>query len=1476
MKISTGHKGSRGRLHSQYPGASIRRTLAGMVAALLIITAPSLTAADNAVLPDTAKSVPAQGLDPAPSTLADSLPPLASPPAQSSQNATQPPWLQKLALIGAGLLSIVSFLLLLLWRAYRQLQERHAALQRDQIQQQAILDAIPDLLFEMDLAGRYYECHALRPELLAAPVEAMLGKTVREVMPGEAAETVLVALQVANAKGFSTGKQIRLALENGVRWFELSVARKPVQPGEAPRFIVLSRDITEHKRVEGALGESERHFRSLIESWPDEIARYDGECRRVYINPAMEKTLGSPLLLLGRTPTETYPGSATVDFFERKLREVLNSGQTQDFELQWDYPATTPMWRSLRLVAERDGQGRVVGVFAIARDVTQARQIESVLRESERQFRTLAENLPDNIFRVDRNLAITYVNAQMASTLRVKVQQLIGKPFSDAIDDEELRIAVDEVLETGRPGEIEITLYGQGQLEHYHHVRLVAERSEAGNIIGVLAIGRDITERKRLENDLRVREQYQRALLDNFPFMVWLKDTKSRLLAVNKSYLRAAGLPPDAPYFGLTDLDLFPPESAAQYRADDREVMQSGQRKTVEELVGTPGNMRWHETGKTPVLDDGGNLLGTVGYARDITLQKEAQAALVASEQQFRTLAENAPDNICRYDRDCRILYINPVMERTLQLKLADVVGKRPTELGSFYEDYEARLHRVISTGEPEVHDLVIPGEGAGPQYHQVLLSVERDAYGEIVGALAIGRDITRLKTIEVELTARERQFRTLTENTPDVVARFDPESRFVYCNPHLMNIIGLPEGEILGRTPLETGSNEHVLRCQEKIAEVVRTGKETDMIMILPPRAGRRKVHDHVRFVPEFDDDGHLAYVLMIGRDISELKEAERQLSTLLENLPDSIFRLDLERRYIYVSPSVTKNSGLPKEHFLGKTILDINFTGVTENDRILYEDGLRCGREGIPITREMLFRLPDGERIIQVNYVPERDESGNVISVLTVAREITERKRAEDALAAREREFRTLAENMPEPMVRFDRDLRRVYCNRAYFENAGVAAAQVLGKTPLEYWFVTVPTAEDYMVYLRRVMRQGKAEELVFEIVRGNGDREYQAASLVPEFDADGECAGILTIARDITGIKRMEAMLRKSEQEFRTLAENSPEMIVRYDKTGRCIYINPACERQNGIPFMAASFPTSMSIWKPTLSSGQYDARLKRVIETGVPDQILLEWMEQDDTLVSHEMHAVAEYDGSGNAVGVLVIGHDISALKAAERRLQESRAQLRAMTAQREAAREEERKRIAREIHDELGQLLSVLRLNVTTLDYLFGDNNADLRAKAGNMVTTVDRAISMVRSLATRLRPAVLDAGLGSALEWMVQEFSQSTGIVCDLHRGDEEMPLDVDRAMVVFRIVQESLTNVLRHSGADHVDIVLRRDGDQCEVVVCDNGKGFNPASARRDSFGIVGMRERALMLNGNLEISSGKNRGTTLTVRIPVYGKTH
>jgi signal transduction histidine kinase/ligand-binding sensor domain-containing protein len=202
---------------------------------------------------------------------------------------------------------------------------------------------------------------------------------------------------------------------------------------------------------------------------------------------------------------------------------------------------------------------------------------------------------------------------------------------------------------------------------------------------------------------------------------------------------------------------------------------------------------------------------------------------------------------------------------------------------------------------------------------------------------------------------------------------------------------------------------------------------------------------------------------------------------------------------------------------------------------------------------------------------------------------------------------------------------------------------------------------------------------------------------------------------------------------------------------------------------------------------------------------------------------------------------------------------------------EQSREEERKHLTREIHDELGQYLSAMRMGVSVIGIEFGEKNPALQGKVERQVSLVDSTIKIVRNIVSALRPAALDMGMVPALEWLVNEFSENTGIPCTLLVDEKTIILDEKRATTFFRIVQESLTNIGRHAQASQVEIRLNRKDTQYLLEVRDNGRGFAPLQRKKNSFGLTGIRERAFMLDGSVDIVSVPGAGTTIRIQIPV-----
>lgn len=345
---------------------------------------------------------------------------------------------------------------------------------------------------------------------------------------------------------------------------------------------------------------------------------------------------------------------------------------------------------------------------------------------------------------------------------------------------------------------------------------------------------------------------------------------------------------------------------------------------------------------------------------------------------------------------------------------------------------------------------------------------------------------------------------------------------------------------------------------------------------------------------------------------------------------------------------------------------------------------------------------------------------------------------------------------------------------------------------------------------------------------------------------------------------------AELRAREQEFRTLAENAPDMVIRYDTQCRRIYVNPAFEREIGIPASEALYmePEKMAHLQSDIQLDDYKQILRNVMSSGNGTEVFVRNLNGVGGARDYAFNLVPERDAGGQVVGVLAIGRNITALKESERRLSESQQQLRQLATRSEAVREEERKYLTREIHDELGQYLSALRLGVSVLEMQFGGANPLLAERTRALTGLVDSTIQVVRNIVGRLRPGALDMGIVSALEWLVEKFRENNEASCQLHVDESRIQMDEASAIELFRIVQESLTNVRRHSAATRVDITLAADAGQYLLEVCDNGRGFDPGQAKRDSFGLVGIRERALKLGGTVEIDSGPGQGTRLRVR--------
>lgn len=615
---------------------------------------------------------------------------------------------------------------------------------------------------------------------------------------------------------------------------------------------------------------------------------------------------------------------------------------------------------------------------------------------------------------------------------------------------------------------------------------------------------------------------------------------------------------------------------------------------------------------------------------------------------------------------------------------------------------------------------------------------------------------------------------------------------------------------------------------------------------------------------------------------DISERKcmeevmhASEQKFRTLAENSPDPIYRYDRDCRRLYVNPIVGKIIGLPVDELIGKSPMD---------GAILVSEQSRKVMQGIHIVfdsgklahTDLDFVAPDGQhRSYSMLLVPERDARGQVVTVLALGRDVTERRLAERRLHASEQTFRAMVEHSPDAITRYDAECRRTYVNPALQALLGFTAEELLGKTPVERSRLRDRPA--FMHMLRKVIESG--QEFQGEFLFGNAQDvdTWGHFRVVPEFGPGGSVTGVLAATRNISSRKKTEHKLEEIRIRLLSVLKTLPDLVWLKDTNGVYLLCNHAFERFFGAKEADIIGKTDHDFFDAELADF-FRQKDREAMDAGCL-RINEEWVtfaedkhRLDKRQVLLETRKVPLVDADGQAVGTLGIARDITERKRIESQLIESQHLLRQLAARCESVREDERRHLAREIHDELGQNLLALRLGISVMGLKFGADNLLLQDKTTRLLEMVDATVKVVRNVATSLRPTALDMGIVSALEWLVDAYPERTGIRCELHVSAKDVPMDDQYATAIFRIVQESLTNVVRHAQANKVDITLTRNEASYFLEVRDNGRGFDPALRPDKSFGLLGIRERALMLGGDVDISSAPGRSTSIKVHIPIH----
>lgn len=824
-----------------------------------------------------------------------------------------------------------------------------------------------------------------------------------------------------------------------------------------------------------------------------------------------------------------------------------------------------------------------------------------------------------------------------------------------------------------------------------------------------------------------------------------------------------------------------------------------------------------------------------------------------------REIFEHSPDCIfvtgVDDDGGFRLIDGNAAWEHLTGLDIARSRGHRLDEVvpaayrGRLIERHHECLRRA---GRFEYYGSM-PAPG-GPRRFHVTLTPVADAAGSFRRIIGVARDVTAVVAHRLSL------LETALGQVREAVYLIDDQGRPHYVNDEACRMLGHERASLMGSAVWDIDPRwppERWFRGWSELKALGRLDFETEH---------RRK---DGRLVPvavsaSYVDYHGRGYELALVRDISErrrdqarLRESERRYRDVFDNVSDAVYLLEVTEdgrfRNLAVNPAFERSTGIPAAQLIGRCVGETVPPDVAD---VVVAKYRRCVAAGAAIEEEVTLDLPIGRRVYHSTLIPVRDDGGRIHRIIGASRDVTTSKRDEDLLRRRALEFRALVEHSPDTVARYDRECRRCYVNPALARAAGLPEQALLGLRPGEGLSIEPDIARRYEDGVRAVLASG--QDAVFDLSwsGSSGEAFTSQIRLVAERAADGSVESVLAIGRDISS-------LMETQRQLRMLVEGHPDVVTRHDCTGRIVHISPASARRFGR--MLSEYVGKTMAELDARYGAAFHASVRRVADTGLPRLLELPFAVLGE-LRYWEVRHVPEIGEHGRVTGVLGIARDIT-----ERRQNEQT--IRELQQLREAAREEERRHIARELHDEMGQHLSALRMEVSLLRMRFGDLDPALREKTADLQTMVDHMIQITRDLMSSLRPAVLDIGIASALEWLAEEFRGPSGVTCRLHVDEASVALDSGQTVMVFRIVQEALTNVVRHAQASRVDVTLERRGADYLLMVRDDGRGFDPETRPRRSLGLVGLQERAQMLGGRLDIRSTQGAGTTISVTFSAAG---
>jgi len=1255
----------------------------------------------------------------------------------------------------------------------------------------------------------------------------------------------------------------------------------------------LKKQVFESKKANDLLQKNEESISITLQSIGDGVISTDKTGRIVNMNPIAENMCGWLLAeARGKTLSDVFHiiNSYSRKQVENPVVKVLENGNIIGLANHTVLISKQGIEYHIADSAApiKNLHGEVIGVVLVFSDVTEKYEAEQKLKESERSKSVLLSNLPGVAYRCkyDPHWTMEFVSEGFLSLTGYHTDEIINNrviSFNDLIlpeYHESLWQVWEKAVQDHRNIYVEYEIRTADNQVKWVWEQGIAIYNEDGGVDALEGFIIDITERKTIERTLQNERLLLRTLIDNIPDTIYAKDLFGKKILANKAEIQLLGAKLETDVLGNDDFKFYSKENADNFYEDDQRVIKTGIPDINREgsIIDLNGEKHWLLSSKLPLRDKDDKIVGVMGICRDITIRKQAGDALKKSEAFLKETQVIAKLGTYSLDINKRIWFSSEVLDSIFgidsrydksydgwvsiihpdwQDRMNDYV--RNTVVGQKTKfDKEYKIIRQSDKEERWVHGL---GE---------LVFDEDNMPVSLIGTI---QDITNRVKNENALRESEEKYRNIFENLQDVFYQVDMNGRLLNISTSIKQLADYDRDEIIG-SPIEILYKYPVDRLKA-LESLMKNGQVRDYEIDLITKQGEFR-HASLNAKLFFDSSGEPDHIDGFIRDVTKrkivenaLRVSEQKFHDYIEYAPHGVFISDESGRYIEVNSAATTITGYSKEELISMNQEDL----ISEESKTSFVNHFKkVVAEKFAKDEFGIIRKNKSKGYVSVDTVKlsEHLYLGFVVDITYRKIAEVELKESEDFLKKTQLianlgncifDIPTgtwISSEIMNAIVGIDSDFEKSY--------------KSLGSIVHPQWINILKA-----YYAEIVLEKQPKFNKKFKIIRPSDQQERWVHAIGElKYDAGNKPLKLIATVQDITERKLSLEALRHSEELHRSILNASPDAIIVVEMDGRIRMVSPAAITLYGCK--STDYLIGRNMFEFIVPEDVNRATTNSLLMfNGYMGTVEYQVLREDGSAFYAEVNGDIIWNSDEEPNGMVFIIRDISDRKKAEDDLKSSQIELKKFASHLQNVREEEKIQLAREIHDELGQILIAIKIDLgmmkqNVLKSIKSIDAENILTNFDNLFGLVDNTLNTTRKIMTDLRPEVLFLiGFVEAVKLYVNNFRERHQIICSFENTVSSLELNAQQSVALYRILQESLTNIAKHAKASKVNVHLDLQADKLVMKVQDNGIGFKVSQKNKpNSYGMIGMKERVYLLDGVLEITSQPERGTTIKVEIP------